>query len=140
MKFKEAQGGYIIRLFKGEKIMETLHSFCKSENIKFASIDAIGGASDITLGYYNLETKEYSWREFSEIHEIVSLEGNVSLVEGEPFIHLHSVISNQNFETFGGHLKEATVGATCEVFLRNLNIPLTRKMDEEIGLKLLDLE
>lgn len=140
MQFKKTEGGYIIRLLKGEKIIENLTEFCRNENIKSGIVSGIGGASEITLGYYNLGTQEYQWQEFAGIHEIVSMNGNVSQVDGGPFLHLHSVISNENFQTFGGHLKEATVGATCEIFLKSIDTPLERKLDEEIGLKLLRLE
>lgn len=137
MTFSKDNNSYILRLFKGEKIIETLLSFCKSEAISAGSISAIGGASDITLGYFSLETHEYAWKDFPEVHEIVSLTGNVSLVDGEPFIHAHIVISNKEFQAFGGHLKEATVAATLEVVISPNEINLSREMDAEIGLKLL---
>lgn len=140
MTFSKTDNGYLIRLFKGEKIVESLQKFCKKESLVSGSLTAIGGASDIELGYYNLETKQYQWKTFQEVHEIVSLTGNISLVENEPFLHIHTVISNNNFETFGGHLKEATVSATCEVILTNLNAETGREMDDEIGLRLLKLE
>ena len=139
MKYSKTNTGYLLRLFKGERIIESLVKFCLEERITSGSITAIGGASSITLGYYDLATKEYSWKDFPEVYEIVSLNGNISLVDGVPFIHAHTVITDRSFNAFGGHLKEGIVAATCEVFVNPSDETFSRKMDDEIGLKLLDL-
>lgn len=140
MKSKTLENGYLIRLEKGERIIETLTVFCQRMSIDSGVISGIGGASDITLGYYDLTTKKYAWRNFEKIYEIVSMTGNLSIVNDIPFFHIHMVISDDNFQSFGGHLKEATVGATCELVIQQVNMPLTRSFDNEIGLKLLDFE
>lgn len=138
MKFVKTDKRYVVKLIKGEKVMEKLLEFCESQNLKSGFLTGIGGASEIQLGYYNLETKEYEWKTFSEVHEVLGLNGNISLVNNKPFIHAHMTVSNSNLQSFGGHLKEATVGATLEVVIDVFDLGLERKLDDEIGLKLLD--
>ena len=139
MQFQKVETGYLLKLLRGEKIVETLTKFCVENNIQAGVISGLGGASNITLGYYDLTTKEYQWKDFEKVHEILSMNGNVAMVDNEPFLHIHMAISDDSFSTFGGHLKEATVGATCEVMIHDLHTTLAREMDHEIGLKLLSL-
>lgn len=138
MQFVKANNSYVIRLEKGESIIEELESFCQKENISTAFLNGLGAILSATLAFYNLEKKEYELKNLSETCEIVSLVGNVALVDNKPFAHLHCVLSNSKFECFGGHLKEGTVGATCEIHLIKLDVEIERKLDEKIGLKLLD--
>jgi predicted DNA-binding protein with PD1-like motif len=139
MQSKKVENGYLLRLIKGEKIVTTITTFCEENNIHAGVLSGLGGASDITLGYYNMTNREYQWKDFESVHEILSMNGNVALVDGKPFLHIHMSISDDSFATFGGHLKEATVGATCEVMISDLATKITRIYDDEIGLKLLEL-
>ena len=65
--------------------------------------------------------------------------GNITLVNGEPFIHAHITLANIEFGAVGGHFKEGTVGATLEVFVTRLNTEIHRCPDEAVGLNLMDL-
>lgn len=138
MQFVKANNSYIIRLEKGESIIKELELFCQKENISTAFLSGLGAILSATLAFYNLEKKEYELKKLSETCEIVGLVGNITLVEGKPFVHLHCVLSNNKFECFGGHLKEGTVGATCEIHLTKVGTEIERNLDEKIGLKLLD--
>lgn len=139
MTYSKTDKGYIIRLIRGEKIIETLTQFCRKENIHTGVFHGIGAVENPELGYYYLDRKEYKWQRIEKMLEIVSLTGNVALVDDEPFLHIHTVVSDDTFTTYGGHLKEGTVGATCEVYLTNFGIDIEREFDEETGLKLITL-
>lgn len=134
----ETNNGYIVRLIHGEDLIPTIQKFCEENAVTSSSFQAIGAIENATLGFYHLDKKEYSWKEISTAHEIVSLTGNVAMVDGRPFIHAHTVLSNSEFQTIGGHLKNATVGATCEIFLTVFSTTIERIYDEETGLKLLN--
>ncbi len=139
MKFAKHNTGFVIRLEKGEQIIQVIKDFCKTNTITSAYFNGIGAVQNAELGYYRLDQKEYYWKKFDTAMEVVSLTGNVSLVDGEPFLHIHTVLSDENFQTVGGHVKEGVVGATLEIFMQTLSIPITREFNEEIGLNLLDL-
>lgn len=142
MYFREAtpQRVYHLRLVRGEAVLETLTAFCAQEKIVHANVTAIGAIERAVVGAYLLEKKEYVKQEYAGIWEVCSLMGNVALVEGEPFIHAHVVLSNEQNETVGGHLFGGFVGVTLEVVVTGYREPLTRATDERIGLRLLALE
>lgn len=139
MQFKKIEDNYFIKLKRGENIVEILTKFCQQEQIKFGTISAIGGIDQATLGWYELAIKSYHWKDFSGNFEVVSLTGNVVLLNGQPFLHLHTVFSDESHQAFAGHLKEARVAVTLEVVIKKIAAEVERKMDDEIGLNLLDL-
>lgn len=142
MKYVADGFNYVIRLKKGEKWSEGFAEFVAHTGVKSAWLSMIGGATQVTMGPYSLDKREYLWKTFSGVLEIVSVQGNISLNEtGEPMYHLHGAIANEECQAFGGHVKDFTVGATLEVFVHCLdeNKLLIRKLDSDIGLPLLDL-
>jgi predicted DNA-binding protein with PD1-like motif len=131
---------YLIRLDKGEKLAESLERFAAETKLEGAWVSGLGAALEATLGYYDLGKKEYVWRQFEGLREIVSLAGNLAYDEDGQFIfHLHGVLSDEQFQTIGGHVKDFAAGATVELFIHRAYQPTRRKMDEGIGLKILDL-
>ncbi len=138
MQYAKTEEEYIIRLEKGENFIKKIENLAEIEDIKTGFFNAIGAATSAQISFYDRDKKEYINNNLDEDHEIISLTGNVTTVEGKPFIHAHCVLSNKNFECTGGHLKEGIVGATCEIYLKKLDLRIGRQMDDEIGLKLLD--
>jgi hypothetical protein len=139
MKYKKVDQGYLIRIDKGEKIIESIIKFCTALRINSAWFTGIGSVSEISLAYFNVEKKEYSREKIEVPVEIVSLIGNATLFEGKCAVHAHVVVSNAKMDTQAGHLNEAIVSGTCEIFLRDLKTKIERKHIEEIGLNLLDI-
>lgn len=140
MQYAKTPQGYLLRLQKGENITESLTAFFQKVGMKSGFFQAIGALSQAELGYYNLEKKEYVWKTFTGDGELVSLTGNVSLVDGNPFVHMHAVLSSNDFSCIGGHLREGIVGATCEVNIIDFQKEITRAFDDEVGLKLLQCD
>ena len=139
MKFTKSSNSFVIRLVKGEEIVEALVNFCSQNAVKSGYFWAIGAVDSAKIGFYDLNKKEFNFKKFNAPYEIASLIGNISQVDGGPFLHIHTILSDENFTCIGGHLEEAVVGATCEVYLIDLGMKIERKYDKEIGLKLLDL-
>ena len=137
MQYSDTKNGFMIRFSKGEEIASSIASFCAAHNVTSGYFQAIGAVTEVELGYYHLEKKEYTFKQFEQEFEVVSLTGNVSLVEGKPFVHMHGVFSDEHFQCTGGHVKNGIVGATCEVYFVPFETELIREFDEEIGLKLL---
>lgn len=132
---------HFLRLEKGEQLSATLLEFAAKNKLEGAWVSGIGGAQSATIGYYDLTTKQYRWRDINDLHEVLSLQGNIALNEdAKPRFHLHGIFSDKNFQTIGGHVKDLTVGATLELFIhRSDRVALHRKLDQGIGLPLLDL-
>jgi len=127
----------ILRLEKGEECLSVLKKLAEERDLSF-SFSMIGGCSQVELGYYGLIDKKYSTKEFSADNiEILSIQGNVAWLEGKPIVHAHGVFSNENYETFGGHVTKLIISATGEVIIDWLPEKLIKKYDENTGLKLL---
>jgi len=139
MEYKLINDKYIIRIDKGDRIIESLMDFCSKNRIIMGYFFGIGAVSNIEFAHYNLATKEYSDKTIEEPLEICHLFGNIALLDGRIALHSHIIVGNSQMQTFGGHLKEATVAATCEIILHRINSEINRKHSEEIGLNLLDI-
>jgi predicted DNA-binding protein with PD1-like motif len=129
-----------LRLNSGEELISRLQQELQAQQPPWPSalISGIGSVRKAELGYYRMDRKEYLRREFPEVMELVSLDGNVSWMEGRPFVHAHAILSGEDFRTAAGHLFRAEVAATVEIFLEETELTLTRRPDGTTGLKLLD--
>ena len=139
MTFRRVGSSYVVRLFKGEDIIETLKGFLQKYGVTAGMISGIGATDNVTLGYFNTETKEYQKQNFQGGFEILNLAGNVSMLDGEPLIHLHIQLGDEQYRVFGGHLFSANVSVTCEILVRSLDTIIHREKDEETGLNLMKL-
>jgi predicted DNA-binding protein with PD1-like motif len=138
MKRIDASSSIVLILERGEELQASLQEFAATSGVQSAWLSGQGGAMKTTLGYYNLETKSYEWKEFDETLEIVSLTGNLSLSSGQPFWHIHGVFSNRDFQAIGGHVKSMTVGLTGELHITPISPALHRDRHDNItGLKLI---
>ncbi len=141
MQYKRVDDGlWVIVLKKGEKIIEELRGFIEREKINSGCFNAIGAVSTVELGHYDLKRGDYTTRKFERPLEIVSLMGNVTTTGEERVVHGHILVGTGEMFVYGGHLKEATVAATCEIILREFKVGVSRKYDKEIQLNLIDLE
>ena len=112
----------VIRFDKGEQFPETLAQWCAQQEVRAAAIVAgIGMLENIVIGRY--DGIEYIKETVEPSSEILSLQGNVSMKEGEPFVHLHVNLADEDMSSRGGHLFEGTVSMTIELVL--LEIPDT---------------
>ena len=140
MQFQKVGKNYLINIDKDEKVVETLTRFCKENRIKNAKLSGIGAVKKTEIGADDLPKKEYIKREYSEFLELLSLEGNGALKDGEPFIHAHVVLSDHKMQTLGGHLFETTVGVAGEFFLTQFDGNAYRELKPDIGLACMCLE
>jgi len=86
------------------------------------------------IGYYNQTEQKYIAREFNEAMEILSLKGNISIKDNEPFMHLHIVLSKDDFTCIGGHLSEAKIFAFEFEIIEFEGISFERGFDSDTGL------
>jgi len=129
----------IVRLEKGEQIIQSLEQIANNHQITNAAISGIGSIENPILAHYTVTTKKYLEKPFTGIYEVISLLGNISHGEQKPLVHTHCTISDEDMQAFAGHLVSGTVSATMEIILTLFPSAFGKKMNEEIGLKLLDL-
>ena len=140
MQYKQVGKDHFIYIEKNEKVMDTLTRFCIDQGISNAKLSGIGAVKETEIGAYDTIQKEYIRKEFSDVLELVSFEGNVTLKDGSPFAHAHVVLSDHNMATVGGHLFETTVAAVGEFFLREFDNDAYRELNENVGLPCICLE
>ncbi len=140
MQYKQYDNTYFVYLEKGEPVVDVLTNFCKEHNILNGYISGIGAVSTIELGAYDSSTKEYIKRKFKENHELITYQGNIMLLNDEPFIHAHITIGNHKMEIFGGHLFRMNVAVVGEFIINKIDGNSKRTFNGEIGLATWDLE
>ncbi|HEU4630331.1 MAG TPA: PPC domain-containing DNA-binding protein [Gemmatimonadaceae bacterium] len=122
----------------GDEVAEGLTAFATEHGLTGSAFTAIGALREVTLGYWNWDTKAYERIEIGEQVEVVSLSGNLALgPNGEPKLHAHLVVAKRDGSAHGGHLLRAIVRPTLEVVLTELPAELHRRTDEATGLALL---
>lgn len=139
MRFKKKENTYIIRLERGEKIIESVKSFCTKNNIKCGYFFGIGALDEAELAHYIVDNKKYTSRVFKQPLEITNLTGNITSMQNEVYLHCHITLGDEKMRAISGHLKEGTIAATCEIILVKLDTEINRKHDDFIGLNLLDI-
>lgn len=130
---------YVFRFDYGESLIDALLEKLEKLHITSASLSGIGGLTEVELAFYDLQKKHYDTKKIVKPLELVNLSGTVALdQDNKTRIHAHAVVSDENFQAFGGHLKSARVNATCEITVTCLDHQLTRHHNEETGLFVLN--
>lgn len=130
---------YVVRLQRGEEVLSSIKMLCAQEQIALGTISALGAVNHVVIGAYEVEQQQYISREFDGTMEMTSLTGNITEMNGEPYLHVHATFGDLNGTVIGGHLNEAVVSATCELFICRLDGRIGRKLDPETGLNVLDI-
>lgn len=138
MKSEKIEGKFVVVLKKGENVVASLKDFCQKEGIRNGFFYGIGAVGEAEIAHYSVENKKYTSFKLQEPLEMVSLLGNVFLgPENELIVHSHASFSRPDGEMIGGHLVEARISGTGEIFFTPLTSALQKSFDEETGLKVL---
>ncbi len=139
MKYKRFDKTIVVRIDRGEEILDKIRELAIAENIKLASVTALGATNDFTVGVFNTAEKKYYANEFKGAFEIVSLTGTINTMDGQFYTHIHMSAGNDRGEVFGGHLNRAVVSATCEMTVTVIDGEVDRYRDDDVGLNLFKL-
>jgi uncharacterized protein len=120
--------------------MEGLAEFAREQRLGAAQLTGIGAFSDVVLGYFDWQTKEYARIPIGEQVEVVSLLGDVALEGEEPVVHAHVVVAHSDGRASGGHLLGGRVRPTLEVVLTESPAHLRKQHDPNSGLALISLD
>ena len=130
----DANKELMVRLKHDADLIRSIAELARSRGVEAGSFTAIGALKSARLGYYDQKNHDYREIKIDSPHEMASCVGNVSLSDGEPFVHAHVVLADEKGSTKAGHLLQGIVFA-AEVHLRQLKGPrLERKHDEVTGL------
>lgn len=133
------QSGRVIagNLRRGADLLEFLTEVARRHDIRAGAYNFLGAVSEARVAFYDFENRVYEEIVRSEHLELVSGIGNVSLRDGEIFVHAHVSFSDRRGAMFGGHLNPGTIILAGEFTLWELRgEPLERAHDPVTGLNL----
>lgn len=139
MVYKVFDHTIVARIDRGEEISASVKEICKMEGIKLASISAIAAVDHVVVGLYSIKEKKFLPNTFDEALEMTSLNGNVTTQDGEVYLHIHANFADSKGHAFGGHLTEAVVSGTCEMFIQVIDGEITRRYDKSTGLNIFNI-
>jgi len=136
MEYRKFGNKYVMRMDKGEEIIETLKKFCKTEQITLGWVKGIGAVNKATIGLFETENKKYNSIQLEGDYEITSLLGNISTMDNAVYLHLHINLSDKEYNTHGGHLNSAIISVTGEIMIESIEGNVDREFSKEIGINL----
>lgn len=137
MDYRRFNDTIVLRIDRGEEIVETVKTVAEKERIRLAEISALGATDNFTVGVYDVDAKRYDSKTFQGPHEIVSLTGTITEKDGAFYQHLHMSAGNKDCAVVGGHLNRATVSVTCEMVIRIIPGAVDRRPDPKTGINLM---
>jgi predicted DNA-binding protein with PD1-like motif len=129
---------YAVIFGKGDEVASGLTEFAENNGLKACHLTAIGAFRSAVLGYFDLEKRAYRKIVIDQQVEVLSFIGEIALDHDKPSLHAHVVLGFPDGTTRGGHLLEARVWPTLEVFAVDSADRLIKRYDPESGLDLID--
>lgn len=108
----KAKRAVMRRLPPGGDLLEELNKLARDEGIELGEISGIGALRRAAVGIFVPEAREYKVHTYNEQTELCVLAGNVSLKDGEPFVHAHVSLTDAEGRGLGGHVMPG-----CEIFV-----------------------
>jgi len=139
MQYRDSPFGYFLVLDRGDEVLEGITRFATETGVRAAAFSGIGAIDRLTLGFYNLVAQSYERRTWDEDLEVASLIGNLAVVDGGPFPHVHGVFGKRDFSAIGGHVFEAVVSIAVEIAVHVDPDMMKRGSVDFCDLKLIDL-
>lgn len=134
------QREFAVVFHPGDNPCAGLADFADKYHIQSAHFTAIGALHDGRLGWFDPQKKMYRVNPIDQQAEVVSLVGDVALLNGKPNIHMHCVLPLEDGATRGGHIIDAHVWPLLEVFVTADPTPLVRKHDAASNLNAIDTD
>jgi predicted DNA-binding protein with PD1-like motif len=131
---------YALVFDKGDEAKSGIERFARERGLSAAHFTGIGAFSDVTLGYFDWERKDYERIPIDAQVEVAALVGDIASEDGEAQVHAHLVVGDAHGRAFAGHLLEGHVRPTLEIVLTETPAELRKVVDPETGLALIDLE
>lgn len=130
---------YAIVFGENDDVLSGLTAFAVREKITAGHLTGIGGFSRAKLGCFDFSKKAYRDIPITEQVEVISIIGDVGLLDGKPQVHVHSGVSLHDGQMRAGHLLEATVYPTLEIYFTSVPAKLVKQRNEAQGIAVFNL-
>jgi hypothetical protein len=127
------------RVFRGSGLQDALRKLADEHALRTAWISAIGAFEWVELTEYDQVERRYIQAHRFERCELLSMQGNLSERDGQPFWHLHATVScreDGRDVTYGGHVVDGSVFALEFRIDCYDGLELRRAHDDATGLQL----
>lgn len=131
------QRTFVLIFDPDDEVLAGLRAFAVEQNLAASDFTAIGAFQSATLGFFDLDRKDYERIPIDEQVEVLSLIGNVARHGDWEKVHAHVVVAKRDGTAHGGHLLEGIVRPTLEVVLTESPSHLQRVTDKATGLPLI---
>ena len=118
-----------VRFDVGDDVVSAVREAAEKHGITAGSVMGIGATDCFTVGVYDPAKKAYDEFEFTGSHEITSLTGNVTTMNGKTYVHLHITCAGAGGKIVGGHLLRARVSVTGEAYINICPAVIEREYD-----------
>lgn len=136
---------YMGTLTGGVEIVAALRETAVSHQIQTATIDLLGGLTEVELTAYDFVAQQrLAPVVVKRPLEIISGHGTISLLDGQPHVHLHLALAVREetaahgINVIGGHCARALAFAVEFTLTAYDGTPMRRALHEETGLLLWD--
>jgi predicted DNA-binding protein with PD1-like motif len=136
---ENGQKTFAIVFDKDDEVRQGLLEFANTNRFSDAHLTGIGAFSEVTLGFFDRQRKDYKRISLKEQVEVLSFTGNIVQEDGKPKLHAHVVVGKADGTAHGGHFLEGRVWPTLELIVSEIPVHLRRSQDKESGLALINL-
>lgn len=137
MIYKRFDTKLVIRVDKGENLVESIRQVLLKEKVLAGSISGIGAIDHLDISAFNIKKKEYDKIIIDEYMEVTALSGNISQKDDSLYTHFHIICGKSDGTTVSGHLNEARIVLTGEIVVDIIDGVIDRQFDDQIGLNLI---
>lgn len=129
----------------GGQLTDSIEEACRTHDVHSAVITSvIGTVEELYLRNPREHTslpikQEHEWaHEIDTVllrrkMEILSIQGNVTMLDGKLWAHCHGLFSEAGGNVRGGHVFRATIWSQGEIFLQELlDVRVERELDTEV--------
>jgi predicted DNA-binding protein with PD1-like motif len=134
----QASRHLVVRVHRGEGVIEALHDLCARESVSAATVTGHGLLESVRFDMFDGRSRTYGdARGFVGALELLSLSGHVSAGEREPDLHLHATVArdtDNGLQVLGGRLLEANAYAVELTLAVHDDLSLQRVPEKDSGL------
>jgi predicted DNA-binding protein with PD1-like motif len=131
---------YVLVFAKNDEVISGLTEFAQKYNVTAAHFKGMGDAMSAKVAWYEQSKKMFKVIPIAKPAEITSIIGNITINQGKPVVHAHINLADENGMVHGGHLLEAFIFPTLEVFVTVEPTTLNKKIYTEAGAFVIDAD
>jgi hypothetical protein len=114
---------YEVTFGKGDEVASGLTEFAEKNHITAGHFTGVGAFSSALLGWTDPEKRAFKKVDIDSEAEVLSFVGDISTLNGKPYVHAHAVVGFPDGSTKGGHFIEGHVSIVMEVFVTDNSAP-----------------